>query len=296
MQMRKLIFLIPLLLSLQLMAQTDQVTETPEEPVQYWKKGGLAGFTFSQVTLHNWAAGGDNSISGNIILNAYANYNKASVSWENNFDIGYGLLKQNEDIARKTDDRIEFTSKYGRKINDKLFYSGLLNFRTQMTPGYDYKTEPHSLISDVFAPAYVTIALGVDYKPNEDFTLLFAPITNKTTIVMDTSLVQAFGVDLGENVRYEAGGFVRAAWKVDIMENVRMQTKMEFFSNYLENPENVDLNWEVLIVMKINKYLSANFSVQTIYDDDTKFLTESGTRVAKLQFKEIFGLGLNYKF
>ncbi len=277
-------------------AQADTATVKP--PEKFWKTGGLAGFTFSQVTLHNWAAGGDNSISGNIILNAFANYSKGSVSWDNNFDMGYGLLKQNEAEARKTDDRIEFTSKYGRKINDKLFYSGMLNFRTQMFPGYDYKKEPGAkhYISDAFAPAYVTIALGVDFKPNDDFTLLFAPLTNKTTIVMNDSLTSAFGVEDGKNVRYEAGGFLRAAWKTNVMENVSMQTKVEFFSNYLENPQNVDINWEVLVVMKINKFLSANFSIQTIYDDDTKFETESGTKVAKLQFKEIFGLGLNYKF
>ncbi|MBI5218822.1 MAG: hypothetical protein HY958_07825 [Bacteroidia bacterium] len=73
-------------------------------------------------------------------------------------------------------------------------------------------------------------------------------------------------------------------------------------TNYLDHPENIDVNWEVLIAMKLGKYLTATISTTLIYDDNTKIQiddNEDGIIEAegpRVQFKEIFGLGFSYKF
>jgi hypothetical protein len=289
--MKKSLFVVLLaLLSIGLSAQ--------EASEAGWKKGGMGSVTFSQVSLTNWAAGGENSISANLLFNAFANYKKEKFTWDNTFDLGYGLLKQSENDARKTDDRIEVSSKAGQYAFKSWYYSGLVNFKTQMVEGYDYAVSDVNVISNFMAPAYLTIALGMDYKPNDDFTLLVAPLTGKMTIVNDDTLsaAGAFGVDPGENLRNEFGGFIKAVYKKGLVENVDMQTKLELFSNYMENPQNIDVNWELLLVMKINEFLTANLSTQLLYDDDVKIANDDGSSSPKIQFKEVFGVGLSYKF
>lgn len=272
-----------------------------DENTSNWKKGGMGGLTFSQVSLSNWAAGGENSVSGNLMVNLFANYKKDKLTWDNSFDLGYGLLKQGDLGLRKSDDKIEFDSKLGQYAFENWYYSALINFKTQMLTGYEYSNDANIddiKISNFMAPAYLTIALGMDYKPTDNFSLLISPATGKVTFVNDDDLsaAGAFGVDPGETSRAEFGGFVKAQFKADIMENVNLLTKIDLFSNYMDNPQNIDLNWELLLTMKINEYLSANLSTQMIYDDDIKIANDDGTASPKLQFKEVFGVGLSYKF
>jgi hypothetical protein len=274
---------------------------TQDDPASKWKKGGVGSITFSQVSLTNWAAGGENSVSGNLLVSMFANYKHEKFTWDNTLDFGYGLIKQNDRSPRKSDDRLEFSSKYGHHAVKHWYYSGMLNFKTQVSTGYKYSDDPaieDLKISDLMSPAYLTIALGMDYKPGDQFTLLISPATGKSTFVMDDSLSNAgaFGVEAGKNVRHEFGGFLKAAWKTPVIENVTLQTKLDLFSNYFNNPQNIDVNWEVLLAMKINKYLTANLTTQMIYDDDVMILDKDGKTGPRLQFKEVFGVGLSYKF
>ncbi|HKL38369.1 MAG TPA: hypothetical protein VJ876_05690, partial [Bacteroidales bacterium] len=154
-------------------------------------------------------------------------------------------------------------------------------------------------ISDFMAPAYSLLSLGMDYKPNDAFSLMISPLTGKTTYVLDDSLSNqgAFGVDPGEKIRNELGGFVKLTYNKDIWENVTFNTKLDLFSNYLENPENIDISWEVLISMKVNDYLSANINTQLIYDDNIHYINKEGQDMGpRIQFKEVFGAGFTYKF
>ncbi len=274
------------------------VNAQEQEPQSAWKTGGVVSVTYSQVSLTNWAAGGENSMSANLLLNAFANYKKDKFTWDNTFDLGYGMLKQSDADSRKTDDKIEISSKVGQYAFKHWYYSGLVNFKTQMFEGFDYATDADKAISNLMAPGYLTIALGMDYKPNDNFSLLIAPLTGKVTFVTDDTLsaAGAFGVEAGETIRNEFGGFIKAAYKKELVKNVNLQTKLELFSNYLDNPDKIDVNWEVLIAMKINKYLSANISTQLLYDYDVKFPTETGGETEEIQFKEVFGIGLSYNF
>jgi hypothetical protein len=280
-----------------------KLREASKDTVDGWKKGGMIMLNFGQTSLTNWAAGGENSLSGNGIFNMFGNYKKGNFTWDNNIDLGYGILKQGSD-NRKSDDKIEFSTKFGKAAAKNWYYAGLLNFRSQFTAGYNYPNDSVK-ISDFFAPAYIVTAIGMDYKPGKTFTAFIAPITGKITIVADPKLADAgaFGVDPaviengiktkdGKNFRQEFGGYVRIGYQDDIMENVNLSTKLDLFSNYSEKPQNVDVNWQVLLSMKVNKFISASLSTQLIYDDDINY-KDGGPRT---QFKEILGVGFSYKF
>ncbi|MBK6640251.1 MAG: DUF3078 domain-containing protein [Bacteroidetes bacterium] len=280
-----------------------------------WKTGGIIGLNFTQVSLSNWAAGGQNSISGIALFNYYANYNKGKNIWDNSIDLGYGLTQNGDADPIKSEDKIDLATKYGRYAFKHWYYSALLGFKSQFTPGYNYPDDS-TKISNFMAPAYITLALGMDYKPNDNFSVMIAPVTGRIIIVNDEDLADAgaFGVDPaeynelfekvkdGEKMRTEFGASIRALYKKDIIENVNLQTKLELFSNYLEDPQNIDVNWEVLISMKVNKYITATLATQLIYDDNTiiavdnnsdGIIDEAGPRT---QFKEVLGVGFSYKF
>jgi len=284
-----------------ILARGQSVESAPPDTLETWKFGGVTSINFSQVALANWAAGGENSYSLNGFLNFHANYKKDRTVWENTLDLGYGIIKQGEREVRKTDDRLDFTSKYGYKANNNWYYTAALNFKTQFAKGYKYNEDEETKkeISTLMAPGYLLASLGMEYKPNEQFYVFIAPLTGKSTFVLDDSLSNAgaFGVEPGNAVRNEFGGFIKVAITKDIWENVSFNSKLDLFSNYAEEPQNIDVNWEVLIAMKINEFLSANLNTQLKYDDDTKYISEEGTeRGPRIQFKEVFGVGLSYKF
>ncbi|MCX6276144.1 MAG: DUF3078 domain-containing protein [Bacteroidetes bacterium] len=268
-----------------------------------WRRGGLIAINFTQVSLTNWAAGGQNSISGNGIINYFANYKRGKNVWDNNLDLGYGMLIQGSDKARKSDDKIDFSSKYGREAFSHWYYSALFNFRSQFTPGYNYPNDS-TVISNFLAPAYITFALGMDYKPNPHFSLFISPAAVRWTIVNDKDLSNAgaFGVDSGEVVETEAGALLKASLNVDLAKNINLSSTVDLFSNYLKDPQNIDVNWQLLLSVKISKYFSASLSTQLIYDDNTTltFYKSDNTTVDHtgpgVQFKEVLGIGFSYKF
>jgi hypothetical protein len=315
---RKFIAIVILFTGINILA-FSQVTEVEKslrtlaaDTLQGWKKGGVLAVNLAQTSLTNWAAGGQNSLAVNGLFSGFANYKKGKSVWDNSLDLGYGLLKQgkNEDY-RKTDDKIDFLSKYGHEAFKNFFYAALLNFKTQMTPGYNYPDNTNK-ISDLFSPAYLLLALGLDYKPNAYFSAFIAPATAKFTFVTDKALSDAgaFGVKPGETIRSEFGGYVRVIYskndfKNEFLKNVSFTTKIDLFSNYMDKPQNIDVSWETLIAMKVNKYISVNINTHLIYDDNIKVpfdknnngTIEVGEAVgSRIQFKEILGVGLSYNF
>ena len=316
--MKKLLILILLVCWSGCIIINGQVTEAEKalraqnaDTIQGWKTGGVFGLTMAQTSLTNWAAGGQNSLALNGLFSSFANYKKGNSVWDNSLDLGYGLLKQGNEDFRKTDDKIDFLSKYGQKAFSKFYYAALFNFKTQFSDGYNYP-DVSKKISGFLSPAYLTLAIGLDYKPSSYFSAFIAPLTGKFTIVNDKELSNqgAFGVTPGETIKSELGGYIRAIYsrndfKSEILKNVSFTTKIDLFSNYTENPQNVDVSWETLIAFKVNKYLSVNFNTHLIYDDNITILKDSdgngtiepGEGVRSLvQFKEIFGVGFSYKF
>lgn len=272
-----------------------------------WKTGGNAGVNVAQTALVNWAAGGEGSLAVNGVFSFFSNYKKDKISWDNSFDLGYGLLKQGDADYKKTDDKVDLLSKYGREAYKNLYYAGLFNFKSQMTRGYDYKADGNkSVISNAFAPAYIIAAIGIDYKPVESVSIFAAPLTGKMTIVNDEHLssIGAFGVEPGDKSFSEFGGYVRiifskSDFKSEFMKNVSITSKIDLFSNYLKDPQNIVVNWENMLAFKINKYINVNFNTHLIYDDKIMIAKEVNgleEEAQRIQFKEIFAVGISYKF
>ncbi|MBU2651909.1 MAG: DUF3078 domain-containing protein [Bacteroidetes bacterium] len=287
---KTLLSMLVLIFSASLLAQDAADTTKP------WTVSGDFSLTFSQVSLTNWAAGGESSYSGNGLLNLNANYKKGKSLWENGLIMGYGFIKQEEDKWKKTDDRLEFNSKYGYQAKNKWYYAALLNFKSQFTPGYKDNHPDSAKISDFFAPAYLTVGIGMDYNPNEHLSLYISPATDRMTFVMIDRLATRYGLDPGENFRNQIGGLFRGTFKHPIVKNVDLQTTLELFTDYLNDPQNIDVLWDVLINMKINEFLSANLTTSLIYDHDVVLDKKDGKTGPGTQFKEVFGVGLSVKF
>lgn len=267
------------------------------DSLKNWKRGGLITLNFSQVSLTNWAAGGKSSASGVFMLNTFANYKKEKLSWDNSIDMSYGFLKEKEKDLVKSDDKIDVNSKIGIEASNKWNYSFLGNFKSQFAPGYNYPNTT-DVISQFLAPGYLNIAAGMDYK-TEKISLFLSPATGKFTFVTEENLSElgAFGVDPGKKSRSEMGAFLKFEGKTTLVKNVDFQTKLDLFSNYFNNPQNIDVDWKILINMKVNEYLSANLVSHLIYDDDVKILdSETGKSAPRVQFMEMFGAGLSFKF
>lgn len=288
-----LLFVLMSFLALNSFAQADTT--------RYWKIKGENSLNFSQISFKNWSAGGENSLSLNLLLDYSANYKKNNISWDNNLIIGYGLTKQGDAKVKKSDDRIDFSSMIGRKISKHWNVSGFLGFKSQFFKGYKY-SEVNGVsirkdISDFMAPAYIVTGVGAEYKPFDFFSILILPATLKMTVVNVDEYAVLFGLDEGDNVKYEFGGSMKASFNKEIITNVTLKSKLELFSNYTSNAKNIDVLWDVAIHMKINNFLTTNFVVNMIYDDDVETVREDGTiSGARLQYMQLFGLGLTYNF
>lgn len=266
-----------------------------------WRTGGLYNLNFNQAALSNWAAGGDNSaISLSTLLSTYAFYKKGKHSWDNSLDMAYGLVSTTSQGPRKSDDRIDLYSKYGYDIGKKVYFSGLFNFRTQFTRGYSYPSEDTKVLTSNFAaPAYVIFSLGLDYKPNNRWSVFLSPATARWVLVKNDSLANAgaYGVDSGRHQRFEFGAFTSINYNTPISKTASYRTRADLFSNYLRHPQDVSIYWTNILAVKVTRLININISVDIIYDNDIKSVKSNGTSGGPaLQLSEVMGIGLAYKF
>jgi hypothetical protein len=264
-----------------------------------WKFSRQASLNFSQVSFSNWIGGGKNSVSGVGLLDMSANYKKNKIHWDNSLKAGYGLMKEGDNELIKNEDKLDLNSKLGVEMkNEHLLFSTFVNFLTQFADGYKYPNTVDK-ISGFFAPAYLTVAPGFDYQPSEMFSLFFTPVSGKFTFVTDDELSEAgaFGLDPGKKARAEMGATIKSEFKTPVAKNVNLSTSLMLFSNYFHQPQNIDVNWDVAVNMKINEFLSANLLTNLIYDHDILIpLDDEGNTGRRVQFKQLFGVGLNFKF
>lgn len=290
--MKKVILLIVFVL----ISMVTFSQEKEENQKNGWTKTGNILFLFNQSAFSDWVAGGENNIAGNLGVNYDFNYIKDNITWDNKILVSYGLTKsKNSEFEKKTDDRFEFNSLVGKKAKGFWYYSAFLNFKTQIAKGYVYgkdafEKEIRTEFTNLFSPANVSFGPGMLWKKSDNLKFNFAPATVKLIIVdKDFTLPNDayFGVEEGKSTRLELGFYASGYAKYDIMENVSMENIITLYSNYLEDPQNIDLDYTMNIVMKINKYLSTNFTFQTIYDDNA---------FEGFQVREVIGVGINYGF
>lgn len=263
-----------------------------------WKTGGLFSFNLSQAALSNWAAGGDEfSLAITSYLNLYAFYKHGKHSWDNTFDANFGYVNTTSLGARKNDDRIDLLSKYGYELNPKLNLSGLVNFRSQMLKGYTYSGEERTFTSKFLAPAYVLVSAGLDYKPIPNLSIFVSPLTSRWVLVNDDTLSAKglYGVDTGRRSTNELGAYATINYNANITKTVTYKGRLDLFSNYKSNPQNVDIFMTNMFAVKLSRVISATWSLDIIYDDDVKLFGKDGNS-AGTQIKSVVGAGLMVKF
>lgn len=283
-----------------------------KEPVKeiFWKTGGNYNLNIQQVTLSNWAAGGTGSFALNSGATLFANYKKDSKVWDTQLTINLGFNRQNErDFkTRKTNDNFIFVSNYGRQLSEKLYLTTQLDARTQLLPGYKYskpagaESEIRTKISDLLSPGYLQSSTGLNYRNNypdkSRISVILSPFTGRFTMVMDDSLSRAgaFGVIPGENVRAEAGMSL-AVGLVDfvLMENVTWKSDLNLFSNY-ERFGNMVVNFNSLVRMKVNKYISTRMETVLIYDEKVLIKQDDGSSKRAIQLQNLINFGISLDF
>ncbi len=260
-----------------------------------WKRGGLLSFNVAQGSLSNWAAGGDNfSLTVSGYFNYFIFYRKGRQSWDNNLDVNLGYIQSTSLGSRKNDDRFDYLSKYGYKMDTvgKWYLSGLFNFRSQFFDGYTFSSTVGDFSSSFLSPAYIILSAGFDYKPNEKLSLFLSPLTSRSTIVANKVLAEkgVYGIPAGKHGLNEIGAFATINYSNTIAKNVTYKGRLDLFSNYQTNPANVDMFMTNLFSIKINKYFSATYSLDMIYDDDIRLFGPTQTSPG-LQMKSLIGIG-----
>ena len=272
-----------------------EIKKEEDSTLWNWKKGGVFNLNVAQGSLSNWAAGGDNfSMTLNAYFNYFVYYKKDRHSWDNNLDINLGYVQTTSAGSRKNDDRFDILSKYGYKMDPKgkWFLSGLFNFRSQFFDGYTYSNNIGTFASTFLSPAYIILSAGFDYKPNDKFSMFISPLTSRTTLVMNKALAAkgSYGVPNGKNALYEVGAFASFNYNNTFSKNIVYKARLDLFSNYLNNPGNVDLFMTNQLTVKVAKNFSATYSLDMIYDDDVRLFGPNKTSPG-LQLKSLIGLG-----
>jgi len=265
----------------------------PKKPT-FWTNTVLSQLNFSQTSLTNWAAGGNSSVSLSGYVDAKANYNKNNLIFENRFQMGYGFVKMFGDIFKKTDDRLLLDSKFGYRATDKLYVSAVFSAKTQMDKGYKYSASDTTLVSQFAAPFYSTLAFGLEYKPFDWISVNFAPLTGGVVVVTRPELRTKYGNKEDQKVRKEFGTQLKVNLAKEVVKNVKLTTDLTLFSDYLNDPQNIKVNWDLSLSMQVNKLLSANIRTNLIYDDKIKIADQDGNAAPRVQFQEVLSIGLSY--
>jgi hypothetical protein len=281
---------------------TATAQENEEETLpQGWNQEGKFQLLFNQSAFNKeWTGGGTSSVAGNVILDYNLNYRKGNFAWDNRVIANYGLTKlKGDEFTRKTSDRLEINSIAGQQLeNSNWYYSFFTNFRTQFTKGYIYSKdaegrETRRVNTNFISPGYLQFGPGMMWKKSEDLWINIAPATARL-IFVDSEFTSGpgyqdgsyFGVDEGKSSRFELGASVNAYHKFEVLKNINLENSLSLYSNYLDKPGNIDIDYLLNLDMTVNKYISANFIFQAIYDDNT---------VGAFQIREVFGAGLTYE-
>lgn len=302
---RIITFVIAVLFTASAFAQDPAAETVPSN----WKKGVVTNIGFSQLSLTNWSAGGSGSISLNTFIDTYANYAKGKTMWNNELQMGYGFIESFDDTGyKKSDDRLILDSKWGYKATDKLYFSSVFNLRSQFAKGYTGE----QMTSNFWAPANSSLGIGIDWQPSKNMSVNFAPLTGKIVMVGIPELRSKYGFaedELDNFARFEFGAQLKVDNKLEV-KDFKVASSLMLFSDYLDNPLDIKVNWDLNVDAKLSKYFSASMRTSLIYDSKIKsavlrdkkthepILDADGKEqlVAGVQFKELFSIGFTYLF
>lgn len=281
----------------------NQVLQIPKD-TSYWKKNCSLGLNFANVGLSNWAAGGVSSVSLNTLANLGSDYEHGTNSWTNRISFAYGLIRQgkNDQQFRKTDDNFLASTQYGSAFENNPDWKWIIgaSLRTQVDAGFVFADNPSNpgqqtatRISGFMAPGYVLVNTGLSYSIADFFSVKISPLTYRLTIVNDELLSQAgaFKVDKGKKLRHQLGWSMSSRFEKEIFQNIKFQNMINLFGDY-KRLDIIVVNWDTMLIMKINKYISSTFSTQLIYDHDVIIKRENGSVGPALQFKHALNVGI----
>jgi hypothetical protein len=284
---------------------------------QLWKYHTETAFTLNQAALSNWVKGGENSLSTALDITGYADYsNKPKIVSSNNFArLKFGYLKSGHEALRKNIDLLETNSKLNHKAFGKFDFSAIMLFKTQIARGYNYLVnskggDSTSLVSKFMNPATITIGFGLDYKPNKTTSINLSPLSYKGTFVTDpayyndtydkTKIDQTqYGVAKNRKSLNEPGASFMISNEFKPVETITIVNRLQLFTNYIHNPQNIDVDWEMIATARLNWFTDVRFNTHLIFDDDTKTdKTDEGVikKTARIQFKEMLGFSLYFRF
>lgn len=292
----------------------QEIRQTPVRP-QYWKLRSESAFILSQTSLSNWVKGGEGSISTAMDLTGYADYNnrRRKVSSNNYIRLKYGLVKAGDEKPRKNQDLLESNSKLNHKAFGKFDFSAVLLFKTQISKGFDYPNDTVP-VSKFLNPGILTFGLGLDYKPNKTTSINFSPLSYKVTFVLDTGRdvphidQTKYGIPRDSRSLHEPGASLIITNEFKPFKEITLTNRLQLFTNYIHNPQNIDVDWEMILTSKINWFTDVRFNTHLIFDDDTKtpVLYKDGTpklgkdgkpmKTARVQFKELLGFTFVFRF
>ncbi|MCU0469700.1 MAG: DUF3078 domain-containing protein [Arcicella sp.] len=288
---------ISLFVAFALLFSMNLFAQEVKKDTSYWKKSSQFGANFSNAQFSNFVAGGQNATGFNVFFNTKGEYAKDKTTWVNDLQLQYGILDNGTGI-RKSIDRIFFDTKVGRKLSKTWSFVGGVNFQTQFTAGYTYgaTSDKDIKISSLFAPAFITEYIGLEWKPKPFFNVVFAPGAMRQTIVADDDvrprnatgqMLPAYGVPVGKSLQNDIGIMqIVATFDKDIAKNVNLKLRYQLFMD-AKKIANMDNRLDAKLAAKINKYFSATFDLILLYDDDQSF---------QIQQARNLGLGFLYTF
>jgi len=275
----------------------------PKDSVSRWAFDFTGGINLAQTSLTNWSAGGESSISGNGLLDMKLAYRQGGHKWETRLNTEYGLVYTRSDGLNKTVDNFLISSQYGYAIpGGRFFYTAMVDFQTQYDQGYSEagdKKAGEDYISNFLSPGYLNASVGMEYKLGGLFSAYFSPASSRTTFVEDQSLANQglFGVDSGQNVKFEVGMSLKTALSWTFWKNMTLKTDATFFTPYSSDFGNIVVDWNVQIEMQVNSVFKAMIGTSLKYDDNVDWVDAEGVnRGPKVQFREMITVGIGYTF
>ena len=251
----------------------------------------------------NWTGGGVNSVALGLLFNALSENKKGVHTWRNDFQSQYGIVRNKGQQSRKNVDRIFFDTKYNRALTSKWSLFANFNFLSQFANGYEYSSDPDSVnvrkkVSSLFSPAYLTEAIGIEYKPVPYFFIDISPAALRQTVVADKDLYLTFpknyGVKQGKVIRNEVSIIqVVANFDKDIAKDINFKFRYLLYTSYNKDSItdkrefNGDHRLDAQLTAKIAKYFNVNLGVIVVYDKD---------QVDDIQFAQGLSVGFLYQF
>lgn len=290
-------------------AATDAIAVTVKKNVEVpdslnWKFSGIVGANVTQTQLINWAAGGNSNLTGVVFANLFLNYKKGNIAWDSNLDteLGTTYLAGNKYEWKKSNDKINFYTKFGWEFKPTWYLTVLGSFRTQYMEDFTYDLDANGVeqksgpISRIMNPSYTDLSLGIDWKPNDIFSVYLSPVAGRITTATDSLLRERYGVPNDKTFKMEVGLTFKAAVTYTKIKNLKILSSVTLFTPYTQKFGNFNVDWDFMISYQFLKVLNVSLTTCLKYYDEVKITDRHGNVGPRVQFKEVLGLGIGYSF